>query len=410
MTKQLGLTETELFELMPTAIGQASEIAEQFALIAWSTICEPGDGLAGLLVEYLGAKDALQAQIEERSSHQIEQELLDAGCDFFEIEKHGDFQKAISDGGQRWKPRLKLLAVKNALQEIARLDGTVITRMDQQWPEQLKDLKFSEPFALWVRGSVDVLASSSRSAAIVGCRGASSYGEYVTGDLVQSLVANKYAVISGGAYGIDAMAHRAALALKGETISVMAGGLDSLYPSGNKALLQEVIKFGAVIAEVPPGVAPTKWRFLQRNRLIAALAQSVTVVEANWRSGSINTVNHATEIYRKVFAVPGAVTSPKSAGTNRLIAEGRAELLVDGRDLVVQLGESFDSGPSQLSGLGALETRALDAIGFASMELSEICNSAGLTRDEARIALGSLELDGIVVRRANAWVRERITV
>lgn len=410
MIADLRVASRQIKNLLPESDSSESEMFEDFALISWATICEPGDGFAGLLVSKLGAAKALECELKQISAGALHQLLLDAGSDFDELGELPKFAHSLVEGRQRWHGRLLLQNVLKAIESITAVGGAVITRRNTQWPEQLGDLGNSEPFALWLRGTTEALGLAARSAAIVGCRGASSYGEYVTADLVQALVADDYSVVSGGAYGIDAMAHRATLALEGNAISVMAGGLNTFYPSGNKQLLESVAKQGVVVSEVPPGTSPTKWRFLQRNRLIAGLAQSVIVVEANWRSGSMNTVSHGETLGRDIFAVPGAVTSPTSAGTNQLIGEQRAQLVIDGKDLVSKLKTGMGFEPHVLPGLGALETRALDAIGFGSAELAEICYSAGLTRDEARIALGSLELDGLVARRNNAWQRKQTTV
>jgi DNA processing protein len=225
-------------------------------------------------------------------------------------------------------------------------------------------------------------------------------------------VAKNFTVVSGGAFGIDGMAHRSVLALGGNTIAVMAGGIDRLYPSGHIPMLQNMIRSGAVISELPPGMAPTKWRFLQRNRVIAALSQATVVVEANWQSGAMNTVKHAEELGRPVGAVPGQVTSPKSAGCHKLIREQRATLIADSSDLLELLNESGAARPQdlQLPGLGALETRALDAIGFSVLGLEDICADSGLTKDEARIALGSLELESLVSRSSDGWRRSQTTL
>jgi DNA processing protein len=229
--------------------------------------------------------------------------------------------------------------------------------------------------------------------------------------MVSAVVPKGYSVVSGGAYGIDGIAHRSTLALRGNTVAVMAGGLDKFYPSGNSDLLKRISQTGAVISEVPPGTTPSKWRFLQRNRLISALGQATLVVEANWRSGALNTVSHSERLERPVYAVPGPITSPKSAGTNKLIAENRAQLVIDGNDLLEQLGEKIRvTSQLELDGLGSIEKRVLDAIGFDVLEIAEICSSAGLTRDEARFGLSSLELDGLVLRRDNAWAKSQTTV
>jgi DNA processing protein len=191
----------------------------------------------------------------------------------------------------------------------------------------------------------------------------------------------------------------------------MAGGVDRFYPTGNAQLLKRITETGAVLSEMPPGSIPTKWRFLQRNRLIAALSQSSIVVEANWRSGALNTATHAQTLEREVFAIPGPITSPRSAGTNKLIADGKAQLIVDAPDLLERMGvQARVLSQLELSGLGAIEIRVLDAIGFDSLEIAEICSAAGLTKDEARFGLGNLELDGLVARRGNNWAKTQTTL
>ncbi len=135
------------------------------------------------------------------------------------------------------------------------------------------------------------------------------------------------------------------------------------------------------------------------------------VVEANWRSGALNTVSHSEALGRDVYAVPGPITSPKSAGTNKLISDGRAQLVFDGADLLDRLGiQSRPISALELAGLGAIEVRVLDALGFDAVELADVCSSAGLTRDEARFGLANLELDGLVTRRDNVWAKTQTTV
>ena len=170
---------------------------------------------------------------------------------------------------------------------------------------RLGDLEAHAPFALWVRGDPRRLAALDRSIALVGARAATGYGEHVTIEAASGLVDRGFAIVSGAAYGIDGAAHRAALASQGTTVAVLAGGLDRFYPSGHEQLLGRIADRGVVVAEVPPAPTPTKWRFLLRNRLIAALSGATVVVEAGWRSGSLNTAGHAATLGRPLGAVPG---------------------------------------------------------------------------------------------------------
>lgn len=405
----LKISDDELARLLPDVA--AEDRRETFGYIAWSVICEPGDGQAGMIVQTLGAAKALALELEGVAAQKVRALLIDGGLSSEDLDKHGQFEKALLVGRERWRSRMQLTLVREALYGIRKVNGFVITPSHHAWPLQLQDLGFHSPMALWVRGNLSALAQFESAVAVVGCRGSSAYGEFATQEIVGALVGKGIAVVSGGAYGIDGVAHRATLALRGTTVAVMAGGVDHLYPAGHADLLKRIIQTGAVISELPPGSIPTKWRFLQRNRLIAALSKATLVVEANWRSGSLNTVNHAERLERDIFAIPGPITSPKSAGTNKLIADHRAELVVDGADFLERIGvQARLITAVELAGLGAIEKRVLDALGYNSVEISEICAEAGLTRDEARFGLGNLELDGLVVRRGNAWTKSQTTV
>jgi DNA processing protein len=405
----LRITKSELEQLLPKE--DSAEVEKVFSYLAWSVVCEPGDGFAGLLVSALGATEALRTEIDDESSKQVREKLKAAGLSSEVIDGFGIFEKAHYLARQRWKPRFSLNNVRGGIHLLDNLKGFTLTPQSQIWPSGFDDLGYHRPMALWVRGNHESIAKLGNSIAVVGSRGSTSYGEYAANSVVTSLVEKNLSIISGGAYGIDAVAHRTTLALRGNTVAVMAGGVARLYPSGNTDLLKRIIETGAVFSELPPGTTPSKWRFLQRNRLIAAASQSSVVVEANWRSGALNTASHANALGREVFAIPGPISSPRSAGTNKLIADSRAQLIVDGKDLLDRLGvESQEITRQQLAGLGAIERRTLDAIGFDSLEIAEICLEAGLTRDEARFGLGNLELDGLIVRRGNAWAKSQTTV
>ncbi len=405
----LKISVRELQELLPSQ--SEEDLEEFFSYLAWSVICEPGDGFAGLLVSVLGAKAALNSELQNLPSQAVKVSLIDSGIDASELDHFGAFEVLHFAARERWRPRLSLAAVKQAITKIQQLRGFMLSPVSQGWPEQLSDLGYNSPMAMWVRGSRSALDRLTKSVAVVGSRGATTYGEFATESVVAALVEKGVTIISGGAYGIDAIAHKSTLALQGNTVAVMAGGVDRLYPSGNAQLLKRVTETGALLSELPPGSIPTKWRFLQRNRLIAALSQTTIVVEANWRSGALNTATHAQSLERQVFAVPGPISSPKSAGTNKLIAEGRAQLIVDAPDMLERMGiQARQPSQLELSGLGAIEVRVLDALGFDAIDIADICSAAGLTRDEARFGLGNLEMDGLVARRGNAWAKSQTTL
>jgi DNA processing protein len=208
---------------------------------------------------------------------------------------------------------------------------------DEHWPTGLDDLP-DAPYGLWYRGNLSGIPAPSRCAALTGSRDSTSYAAAVTGDIAYGLAQRGVCVISGLAYGIDTDAHRAALAGSTNagpaTIAVLAGGLDRDYPSGNADLAAAIRANGLTLSELPPGTAPTRARFLTRNRIIAALAGVTCVVEARWRSGALNTAHHAETIARHVTALPGSVHSANSAGCHRLLKEGGAVLVTDTAEVI----------------------------------------------------------------------------
>ena len=220
---------------------------------------------------------------------------------------------------------LKAISLSKLMSEISSCGGEFITPEDEDWPVQLDDL-IAPPIGLIIRGQRESLTLLDKSIAIVGTRNPTSYGVRVAGDLAAAACDHEFSVVSGGAYGIDTAAHKGALAAEGVTIAVLGGGINSPYPSGNARLFQEIKETGLLISEVMPDVPAQPYRFLIRNRLIAALSKSTVVVEAAFRSGSIRTARDAAEILRPVFAVPGPITSPLSDGCHRLIAERVADI------------------------------------------------------------------------------------
>lgn len=382
---------------------------ERDALIAWSCIAEPGDVAAGALVDALGARSALDwlAEGRERLAHVAARLAASAGP---------DVARAAARGHERWAARLDR-ADEPHEGRTRSVDGSIVTRGEPEWPQAMSDLGAAEPFALYVRGDRDALREWDQSIAIVGSRSATSYGAYVAGDIAHGVASVGRAVISGGAYGIDAAAHRAALAHGGVTIAVMAGGVDRLYPVGNDDLLRGVIGAGAVVSEVPPGFAPHRSRFLSRNRLIAC-AKATVVVEAASRSGALSTARHAADLLRPVGAVPGAVTSASSSGCHALVREGAA-VLVTSADEVLELAASLTEPvvvPSGLLGedsrdhacleFGSVgERRMFDVLTRRARTVESAAAAAGLSLDEARTALGALEGACMVERHRTGWRR-----
>ena len=288
---------------------------DTLARAIWSTIIEPGDQVAGELIASLNAAEALEA-------------VLNEGSDSIDEEKFRSLRERVL-------PKFSTGAVEVAFRSATRFGAELVTPEHAHWPTRMNDLGNSAPVALWVRGNTELLVDEV-STAIVGARAATGYGEHVTMEIAAGLVERGHTIVSGAAYGIDGMAHRAALASSGHTVAYLAGGLDRFYPSGHDALLARVVEAGVVASELPCGSAPTKWRFLMRNRLIAASTKATLVVEAGWRSGSLNVAGHAVAIGRPLGAVPGPVTSAASAGCHRLIRECGA-IVVTNADQAAEL-------------------------------------------------------------------------
>lgn len=200
------------------------------------------------------------------------------------------------------------------------------------FPEELGQIP-DPPVVLYLKGS---LRKEQIRLAIVGSRNSSTYGRRVAEDFAATLAIEGIAIVSGGARGIDARAHRAALAAGGATVAVLGSGLERLYPHENARLFEKISRQGALISEFPLDAAPVGWGFLQRNRLISGLSLGVIAVEAAQRSGALSTVHHAAEQGREVFAVPGSIYSETSRGTNALIADG-AKMLRNKADLFSEL-------------------------------------------------------------------------
>ena len=212
------------------------------------------------------------------------------------------------------------------LAEIAKAGAFILTPEDVDWPISINDLA-APPIALLIKGQREYLPNLVNSISIVGTRNPTQYGVRIAGDFGVGVADHEWAVVSGGAIGIDAAAHKGCLVGEGVTVAVLGGGFNRNYPAVHEKLFAEISESGLLISEVMPDVPAIPHRFLTRNRLIAALSKSTVVVEAAFRSGSLRTARDAAEIFRPVMAVPGPINSPTSEGCHRLIAERVAELV-----------------------------------------------------------------------------------
>ncbi|OBF57511.1 DNA protecting protein DprA [Mycobacterium sp. 852002-50816_SCH5313054-b] len=265
------------------------------------------------------------------------------------------------------------------------------------------------PMVLWAMGPERLDEVAHRAAAVVGTRAATAYGEQVAADLAAGLVERDVTVVSGGAYGIDGAAHRAALDCEGSTVAVLAGGLDIPYPAGHSGLLHRVGRTGLLFSEYPPGVRPARHRFLTRNRLVAAVAGAAVVVEAGLRSGAANTAAWARALGRVVAAVPGPVTSSASAGCHALLRNG-AQLVTRADDVVELVGRIGELAPEQsrpttaLDGLGDTERRVFEALpGRGAATVDEVAVASALPPQQVLGPLAILELAGLAQRQDGRW-------
>ena len=220
------------------------------------------------------------------------------------------------------------------MKQTERSGSTLITPEHFCWPSNLTDLDFAMPFCLWIRGDLSALLQTKSAVAVVGARAATSYGERIAVELGSTLAEWGIATVSGGAFGIDAAAHRGSIAADGITIAVLASGIDIAYPAAHSGLFSRIIETGLIISEAPPGGLPLKNKFLTRNRIIAALSKEVVVVEAALRSGSLSTANWANVLGRKVWGIPGPITSPTSAGVHKGIRDKSMEIMLTPTELI----------------------------------------------------------------------------
>ena len=325
---------------------------------------------------------------------------------------------------QRTEARRDIDCAAEDLERLDRLGGRLLTPDDQEWPTLAftafngVDLRRHPdgvaPLALWALGGAPADEVAFRAAAVVGTRAATAYGEHVAADLSEGLCERGIAVVSGGAFGIDGAAHRAALAADGCTVAVLAGGPDVPYPAGHSALLHRIHTAGLLVSEYPPGIRPARHRFLVRNRLVAALSGATVVVEAGLRSGAANTAAWARALGRVVCAVPGPVTSSASAGCHALI-RGGAELVTRAEEIIEIVGRAGELADKQeqpssalddLTDIGKRVYEALPARGVRSVD--ELSIEAGLPVAQLQGQLTLLELAGLAVRDDGRWrVRRR---
>jgi DNA processing protein len=366
--------------------------ADRRARIVLSVIGEPGDPRLLSLVAEIGAVEVLAA-LQQQGDHG---ELRDALKERLRSARPADVFAAAQSKGIRF-----------------------VIPGDAEWPESLGDLarapvlheRGAVPIGLWARGPLNLADATAASVAVVGARSATDYGARVAGEIAASLAESGTTVVSGAAFGIDQAAHRGALAVRGPTIAVLACGVDRAYPLAHKALLELIATEGLVVAEAAPGCAPTRVRFLARNRLIAAITRGTVVVEAAVRSGALNTSNWADSLNRSVMGVPGPVTSATSQGVHQMIRARNALLVTDGAEVLEAVSSSGEHlsirrhGPAQpRDSLDMDHLQVLDAVPVSrGASTEQIARTAGLAPANVALALEALESAGLVETSVGRW-------
>lgn len=311
---------------------------------------------------------------------------------------------------QGLQARLHALDLDGELSQVEKRNMRIVTRGDSEWPTQLEDLGERVPRALWIDGSANVRLAAATSVAIVGARACTRYGAEAAYEFASRLTTDGVRVMSGGAFGIDAAAHRGALGAGGITICVLACGVDVPYPRSHDSLLLQIAQQGALVSESPLGSGVRRQRFLSRNRIIAALTRATIVIEAAARSGSLSTAHEAEAINRVVGALPGPISSEMSRGTHQLVRDARAVLVTSAAEVVELISPASTSAPTAVQGdlwfegLGDRERAVLDALPHRkAMSLDELVLATALSPRHILEALGSLEVMGRVNTEASGW-------
>lgn len=307
--------------------------------------------------------------------------------------------------------RDQLLAAKRYInplacrEEIINKGYGVITRWSDQFPDQLNDL-YDIPSVIYYQGNISWFKQPM--AGIVGSRSATIYGKKVAAALAEQLGNAGITIVSGVARGIDSAAHRAALSTESSTVGVLGCGLNITYPPENRDLYKMIAETGLLLSEFPLGVHPSPTNFPRRNRIIAALAKALIVVEANEKSGALITADHALELGREIWSVPGPITSPQSRGTNQLIRDG-ALLALEAGEIIESILPEYRIRPGSEQSANCLtleESRIIEVVGEYPVHLDEIAATLDYGRGDLSNLLLKLELKGIITCLAgNYYVR-----
>jgi DNA processing protein len=366
--------------------------SERLARVVLSRIGEPGDPRLTDLVHDLGGEKVLSSLRDQAADREL-------GADLAE-------RLASTDPGRE-------------LERASAQGVRFVAPGDDEWPAALDDLAHAPhlherggvPVGLWCRGPLRLDEATEHAVAVVGSRSATTYGADVATDVAGTLARESWTVVSGAAFGIDQAAHRGALSNRGPTVAVLACGADRAYPAAHRSLIDYIADVGLVVSEAAPGCAPTRIRFLSRNRVIAALARGVVVVEAAVRSGALNTASWAGGLGRVVTGVPGPVTSEPSAGVHQLIRARDALLVTSGEEVLEAVGPmgtfalADPREPDRVRDrLPPRERQVLEAVPLVrAADSSSIARTAGIAHGRTKQALLELHRAGLVEHSLGRW-------
>ncbi|MEU7985569.1 DNA-processing protein DprA [Streptosporangium canum] len=386
-------------------------MSDRLARVTLMRVAEPGDAMMGRLVAAHGPQAAVARIREGRPEPELAGWFADSSHREPAGSRHERLTARLGRMFASWAARLETADPVRDLAEGERRGARLVVPGDSEWPTQLDDLGESRPHALWLHGEADLRFSCLRSVAVVGSRAATPYGTHVAAEFGAGLSERGWAVISGGAYGIDGAAHRGALAGETPTVVVLACGADVAYPSAHHSLFAAVRSQGVLVSECPMGATPTRPRFLIRNRLIAALSRGTVVIEAAVRSGALNTAGHAVSLNRHLAAVPGPVTSETSAGCHRLIRQGRAVCVTTPEEMIELVGAMGGDLAPEPRGpvlprdrLSPEIRRVLEAVpARTGTGPATVAVAAGVDLDTVLSCLGALAAAGYVERVPRGW-------
>ena len=376
---------------------------DRMARVALTWLAEPGNRAVWAMVQAAGAQATLDRLLDGDIPNSSLRDMIIARS---------------STGDAR---RLAEAALRRA----DRLGARIVVPADEEWPIRVDDLSTLEldtggrinqdtrpPLCIWARGPWSMAEAFERSVAVVGARASTAYGVHTTNEIAYGLAEREWTVVSGGAFGIDAAAHQAALAAHGLTVSVLACGVDRPYPVGNSALFERIAERGLLISEWPPGSEPLRHRFLIRNRVIAAATLGTVLVEAAARSGATQTMSRVLALGRTAMVVPGPVTSAMSVGCHELLRTNPYARLVTGLPHVLEevgrIGEYLADpprGPGHARDALDEDSRLiLEAVPRRGAVVPEqLAANAGVSLRTVLRRLSLLEMAGLVVRRDGAF-------